>query len=145
MKTNIKQIDDKFRAFVESHPLINSYKGAEYSGDSDNNHYPMLWCAWRVRSSAVKSGSFEITVPVFVMTDNDNEILAAAEVEQLAYDFIVEFEDSRDKYNFWFEITTSLTPVSNTIGTGVDSSTGVRFDIIINFGAARNQPAIPSV
>lgn len=145
MRSNILKIDNAFKDFVSRHALINTYKGADYNGVSDNITYPMLWCAWTQRRSEVKQGSFNISVPIFIMAmpDTDGGAMTAAEVEQYAYDFIVEFEDSEDVNKFWFDINSTLVPVANVVGKGSDGSEGVRFEIIIHFRAGRNQPVIP--
>jgi hypothetical protein len=145
MKTNIKKIDSIFKDFCNRHALINEYKGAEYLGVPDNNQYPLLWCAWNIRKSALQEGAFSITVPIFVMDlpDNSDNITVAADVEQLAYDFLIEFRDQEDIYNFWIAESSTFEPVSNAIGKGADKSEGVRFDIVIKFRVSKNRCAIP--
>ena len=141
MRSNIKKIDDAFKAFVKSHDLINSYKSFDYNGESNHNDYPLLWVDMDNRRVPIKSGSFNHSIPVFLFVGKEvgDSGTMQAEAEQLAYDFLNHFADNEDVYKFCCDIESELTVVKNTI----DKSEGMMFDIKLMLRAGQNQHAIP--
>mgnify|MGYP005996555149 CR=1 FL=1 len=141
MRSNIKKIDSVFKAFAESHALINSYKSFDYDGHSNNNEYPLLWADMNHRKVDVKSGSLNPVIPIFILIGpeaGDSGIMAA-EAEQLAYDFLTHFAENEDAYSFECSIESELTPVMDT----VDKAEGTMFDVKIMYRASQNQCEIP--
>ncbi len=101
-----------------------------------------MWCDWNNRRTEVKEGTFNVHAPIYIMIEpgrNKGGATMAAEAEQYAYDVLTHYADNRTLNGFWCDIEATLNPVIDS----TDKAEGVKFEIVLHFGAAQNQTIIP--